>query len=58
MFNFINLLGILFDSNGFEVPFKFKKFLLALKINKVLFYSFIFHITRFGKSWDVTGYHP
>src|SRR4051812_8878763 len=23
-------------------------------MNKVLFYSFIFHITRFGKSWDVT----
>src|SRR3954464_13808962 len=35
-------------------PIGFKKFLLTLKINKVLFYSFIFHITRFGKSWEVT----
>src|SRR4051812_44930772 len=55
MFIFLNPFRSLFNSNGFEVPIEFKKFLLALKI-KQSFISFIyFHITRFGKSWDVTG---
>src|SRR3954469_25026201 len=35
-------------------PIGIKKFLLTLNFNKVLFCLFIFHISKFGKFWDVT----
>src|SRR3954462_744178 len=54
MFIFMNPFRILFNSNGFEVPIEFKKFLLALKIKQSFILLIYFHITRFGKSWDVT----
>src|SRR3954466_12130391 len=55
MFIFLNPFRILFNSNGFGVPIEFKKFLLALKIKQSFILFIYFHITRFGKSWDVTG---
>ena len=54
MFTLLNFFRILFNSNGFEVPIEFKKFLLALKIKQSFILFIYFHITRFGKSWDVT----
>src|SRR5215216_6093959 len=51
---FLNPFWDLSDSNGFEVPFKFQKFLLALKIKQSFILFIYFHISRFGKSWDVT----
>src|SRR3954470_22397954 len=58
MFIFLNPFRILFNSNGFGVPIEFKKFLLALKIKQSFILFIYFHITRFGKSWDVTIMKP
>ena len=35
-------------------PFVIKKFLFTLNFNNYLFCLFIFHISKFGKFWDVT----
>jgi len=52
MFIFLNPFRILFDSNWFEVPTEFKKFLLALKIKQsfILFIYFSHY-----KIWKILG---
>src|SRR3954464_3678967 len=52
MFIFLNTFRILFDSNWFEVPTEFKKFLLALKIQQsfILFIYFSHY-----KIWKILG---
>src|SRR3954469_24082928 len=39
---------------GFDVSIEDKKFLFTLNFNNYLFCLFIFHISKFGKFWDVT----
>src|SRR4051812_27960033 len=52
MFIFLNPFRILFDSNWFEVPTEFKKFLMALKIKQsfILFIYFSHY-----KIWKILG---
>src|SRR4051812_35916523 len=66
LLNAFYLIEILFDSLLFKVfsrwvlmfPFGIKKFLFTLNFNNYLFCLFIFHITQFGKFWDVTIVTP
>src|SRR4051812_48676025 len=54
MFIFKNPFRILFNSMGLKFQLNSKKFLLALKFKQSFILLIYFHITRFGKSWDVT----
>ena len=66
LMNAFHLIEILLDSLFIQIcsrrvlmfPFRSKKFLFTLNFNNYFFCLFIIHISKFGKFWDVTGYHP